>query len=97
MKILWWDISKKDEGIKIVSLKEQQRIAKGLQYVTDGSARFKINGKEMKLTYEYSEDTYYRNDVECVSINYMYYYWDSFFQIWTPAFGSTDHTEKARQ
>jgi hypothetical protein len=96
MKILWWDISKTDKGLEVISLKEQQRIAKGLKYVTDGT-RFKINGREKQLTYEYSESIYYRNDVECISMNYMYYYWDSFFRIWTRACGSSYHTEKARQ
>ena len=97
MKILWWNISKTDKGIEIVSLMEQQRIAKGLKYVTDGSAKFKINGREMKLAYAYREDTYYRNNVEVISQNYTYYYWDSFFRIWSHAFGSSQHTEKERQ
>jgi hypothetical protein len=98
MKLLWWNISKKKgESIEIVSLREQQMIEKGLKYVTDGSAGFKIGGKSQKLAYAYSESIYNINGVERTTQSYTYYYWDKFFRNWMMAFGSTQHSDKEIQ
>ena len=77
----------------IVSLKEQQRIAEGLEYVKDNSVSFTTGGRKQKLAYDYKESREVRDNKEIIHRQWWYYYWDDYFLYWTRACGHQEHTE----
>ena len=77
-----------------ISLKERQRIAEGLEYVTDNSVSFTRAGEKMKLAYDMQETRSIEGNVEIISKQYWYYYWDDYFLYWTRCTGHCEHTEQ---
>jgi hypothetical protein len=93
MKIFNW--KKTIQKVKeVLSVKEQQRIAKGLEYLNDDSVGFSINGEKQQLCYEMNEYREVQDNRVLIHRQYWYYYWNDFFQFWSRACGSGECFEE---
>jgi hypothetical protein len=89
-----WFKRKVAEVHQAISLKERQRIAEGLEYVKDNSVSFTRAGEKMKLAYRCDESKTTEGNVEIITRQYWYYYWDDYFLYWTRCTGHCEHTEQ---